>query len=105
PSGFGTSPARAGNETSPTTNRLRASTGTLLRLVNHDLGGLDHRLHLVTGLQSHRLRRGAGDGPDELQRAPLDDHLGHDVAELHGLDDPVELVPGTEHGGLLSRGR
>src|SRR5262249_55867027 len=54
------------------------------------------------GLEAKLLRRGAADQRYDLDVAHGHDDLGHHVAELHGLDRPLELVPGTEHGSLLS---
>src|SRR5262249_17498738 len=74
-------------------------------LGDQDLSGLDDDGHLIAGLESELFGRGPGDGGDDLETADGDDHFGHDTAEFHRLDAPLELVPCAQHVSLLAKDR
>src|SRR5262245_29830723 len=73
-------------------------------LGDHHLRRLDDCRYLVAGFQAKLFGRRARDqGNDFHVRRHFDDHLGHDIAELHRLDDTGKLVTSTEHDELLEK--
>ena len=57
-----------------------------LIFLEHDFGGLDYRLHLVTLLETKLFGTPARDHALDVRLADFDHHMRHDVAE-HYLDD------------------
>ena len=66
-------------------------------LVDDDFGGLDDCPDLIARLKVQGFRRRAGDSRDNLDAPQSDDNLGHDAAEFHGFDNPLELVSRAQH--------
>src|SRR5262245_17402112 len=73
----------------------------LVSFINHHFCGLDDRFDNIAPFESELLRRGAADERHNLDIPDCHDNLGHHVAELDGLDGPLELVPCAQHGILL----
>src|SRR5262249_9479682 len=71
-------------------------------LVDDDFSGLDDGLHFVTGLELEGFGRTTRDNGHDLDASHGDNHLGHHVGKLHGLDGSGKLISGAQHGGLLN---